>query len=181
MIKRVISYTRSRLRKWILEAIWLEDYLKRSMKMGINCSIQPGVTFDYSLCWLINIGNNVTIAPQAYILAHDDSSKILTGYTKLGVVTIEDDVFIVMPGVTIGKGSIIAAGSVVTKSVPEGCIYAGNPAREIKSLKAYIEKIGELMEKSPKYDESYTINGNISNDQKEVMYRDLIGTMGFVR
>lgn len=186
MIKRVISYTRSRLRKWALEEIWLEDYLKRGMKMGKNCSIQPGVTFDYSHCWLINIGNNVTIAPQAYILAHDASSKILTGYTKLGVVTIEDDVFIgakalIMPGVTIGKGSIIAAGSVVTKSVPEGCVYAGNPAREIKKLKAYIEKVGELLENSPKYDESYTINGKITNDQKEVMYRDLLVTKGFVR
>ncbi|WP_339207746.1 acyltransferase [Paenibacillus sp. FSL K6-3182] len=156
------------------------------MKIGRNCSIQPGVTFDYSHCWLITIGNNVTIAPQAYILVHDASSKSLTGYTKLGAVTIEDDVFIgakalIMPGVTVGKGSIIAAGSVVTKSVPAGFIYAGNPAKEINNLTEYIQKTYELLEKLPKYDESYTVKGNITNNQKDIMYHDLLGTMGFVR
>ena len=45
---RVISYIRARLRKWFLEEIWLEDYIKKGMKIGKNCSIQPGVVFDYS-------------------------------------------------------------------------------------------------------------------------------------
>jgi len=51
-------------------------------------------------------------------------------------VTIEDDVWLganvfVMPGVTIGKGAIVSAGSVVNKSVPSYAIVVGNPARVI--------------------------------------------------
>ncbi|HTL80354.1 MAG TPA: acyltransferase [Bacteroidia bacterium] len=54
-------------------------------------------------------------------------------------VVIEDDVWIgcnsiILKGVTIGKGSIVAAGSVVTKSVPANCIVAGNPAAVVKQL-----------------------------------------------
>lgn len=54
-------------------------------------------------------------------------------------VTIEDDVFIgmncvILKGVTIGARSIIAAGSVVTKSIPADCVAGGNPAKVIKRL-----------------------------------------------
>ncbi|CAM4182317.1 maltose O-acetyltransferase [Paenibacillus endophyticus] len=164
----------------------MEDYVKLGMKIGENCTIQPGVTFDYSHCWLISIGNNVTIAPHAYILAHDASSKSATGYTKIGNVTIGDDVFIgaraiIMPGVSIGKGSIIAAGSIVTKSVPPGYIFGGSPAQEIMNLEAYTQSTRKLFEEQPKYDVSFTLNGSITNEKKEHMYKELLVTNGFVR
>lgn len=44
--------------------------------------MQPEVIFDYSHCNLITIGNNITITPQAYLLAHDVSTKRDLGYTK---------------------------------------------------------------------------------------------------
>jgi maltose O-acetyltransferase len=185
-VKRIVSFARARFRKWVLEEIWLDDYVRLGMKIGDNCSIQPGVIFDYSHCWLISIGNNVIIAPQVYILAHDASTKSVTGYTKIGCVTIEDDVFIgaravIMPGVILGKGSIIAAGSVVTKSVAEGCIVGGNPAKEISNVEEYIEKTIKLLDVIPKYDESYTINGKITEQQRDSMSKALRETMGFVR
>ncbi|WP_144023636.1 acyltransferase [Paenibacillus sp. FSL H8-0548] len=185
-MKRIISFAKARIRKWILEELWLDDYVKLGMKIGGNCSIQPGVIFDYSHCWLISIGNNVTIAPHVYILAHDASTKLITGYTKIGCVTIEDDVFIgaravIMPGVILGKGSIIAAGSVVTKSVTEGCIVAGNPAKVISTVEDYIAKSRKLLEVIPKYDESYTLRGEISKVQRESMSQALRGTNGFIR
>ena len=54
-------------------------------------------------------------------------------------IKIEDDVLIgansiILKGVTIGKRTIIGAGSVVTKSIPSDCVAAGNPCRVIKSL-----------------------------------------------
>lgn len=185
MIKRVISYFRARFRKFFLEEIWLEDYLKMGMKIGDHCSIQPGVVFDYSHCWLIKIGNNVTIAPQAYLLTHDASTKSLSNYTKVGSITIEDNVFIgaralIMPGVTIGKNSIVAAGSVVTKSIPEGSIAAGNPAKIISLTNNYKEKIDQLMGRSKVYDRSYTISGNITAKDKIKMYEELVDEIGFV-
>ena len=45
-----------------------------------------------------------------------------------------------MPGVTIGEGSIVAAGSIVTKSVPPHTVVGGNPARVICSVEEYIDK-----------------------------------------
>ena len=45
-----------------------------------------------------------------------------------------------MPGVTIGKGSLVAAGSIVTKSVPDGVVVAGNPAKQVCTVEEYIER-----------------------------------------
>lgn len=66
-------------------------------------------------------------------------------------ITIEDDVWIganstVCGGVTIGKGSIIGAGSVVNKDIPSGVIAAGNPCRVIRKIteKDRIEHLGEM-------------------------------------
>jgi maltose O-acetyltransferase len=184
-MKKIINFLRARIKKYLLEEIWLEDYIKMGMKIGENCSIQPGVTFDYSHCWLIKIGNNVTIAPQAYLLAHDASTKDLINYTKIGNITIEDNVFIgaraiIMPGVTISKNSIIAAGSIVTKSIPEGSIVAGNPARVISTQNSYREKTGNLLTSTKTYDKNYTLLGRISNQDKEKMYYELINGIGFV-
>ncbi len=187
MIKRIINFTRARFKKYILEEIWLEDYIKLGMKIGNNCSIQPGVIFDYSHCWLIKIGNNVTIAPQAYILAHDASTKQIHNYTKIGNVTIEDFVFIgaraiIMPGVTIGENSIVAAGSIVTKDVPINSIVAGNPAKVISSIEEYQVKTKKLMDTDTvkKYDFKYTLNGNVTKSNKDKMYEELKEGVGFV-
>ncbi len=58
---------------------------------------------------------------------------------KCAPITIEDHVLIgarsvILKGVTIGRGSVIGAGSVVVKSIPPRCIAAGNPCRVIKQL-----------------------------------------------
>lgn len=45
-----------------------------------------------------------------------------------------------MPGVTIGEGALVAAGSIVTKSVPDHMVVAGNPAKIICSVDEYVEK-----------------------------------------
>ena len=62
---------------------------------------------------------------------------IQQGYTEMKPVYIDDDVWIgrrvlIMPGVHIGTGAIIAAGSVVTKNVEPYSIVGGNPAKHIK-------------------------------------------------
>lgn len=58
---------------------------------------------------------------------------------KTAPIEIKDNVFIgahciILKGVTIGKGSVVGAGSVVTKSIPEGEVWAGNPARFIRKI-----------------------------------------------
>lgn len=90
----------------------------------------------------IRIGSGVRISPHCSFFAYnhkfsDKNEEIyLQGYTMEGIV-IEDDVWIgsgvnILDGVVVSKGSIIGAGSVVTKSIPEYSIAVGSPARVIK-------------------------------------------------
>jgi acetyltransferase-like isoleucine patch superfamily enzyme len=85
----------------------------------------------------LTIGNHVDIASQVlmYNSEHDIHSSDFYA-DKTAPVTIEDYVFIgprviILPGVKIGKGAVVAAGAVVTKDVPEYKIVGGVPAREI--------------------------------------------------
>lgn len=86
----------------------------------------------------ISIGNNVQIAPNVTLLTanHDsDDLQVLHCYK----IIIEDQAWIgagakIMPGVTIGKGAIVASGAVVTKDVPARTVVGGNPAKVIKHL-----------------------------------------------
>ncbi|HQS06757.1 MAG TPA: acyltransferase, partial [Daejeonella sp.] len=113
------------------------------LKIGNNSSIGP---YSYIGCsGFIEIGDNVMMSPRVSIYAenhlfdHPDLSIKEQG-VKREFVKIEDDCWIaantiILAGVTIGRGSVIAAGSVVTKDVPPYSIVGGVPAKVIKSRK----------------------------------------------
>ena len=120
----------------------------RGMKVGKNFARQTGVILDPHHCELITLGDDVTIAPRAYILCHDASTQIFLGRTKTAPVTIGDRVFIgagamIMPGVTIGSDVVIGAGSLVTKSIPSNSLAVGHPARVVGTLDQYLKKCKE--------------------------------------
>ena len=164
----------------------LEELKAQGMKVGSGFIFDAASTrFDNSHCWLIEIGDNVTFGPGVYLLAHDASTKKELGYTKIGKVSIGDRAFvgantIVMPGVHVGKNSIIGAGSVVTHDVPDNVVFAGNPARFICSTEDYYSKHREKLNVSPVYNSEYTLNGNITDEKKQQMSSDLLETNGFV-
>ena len=111
-----------------------EKLIKMGLKVGKNFKRLNGVILDPSHCWLISIGDNVTMAPRVHILAHDASTKFFLNYTKIGRVIIGNNVFIgaesiILPNITIGDNVIIGAGNIVTKDIPPNSIYAGNPAK----------------------------------------------------
>ena len=135
-----------------------EKLVKMGLKVGQNFGRLNGVILDPSHCWLIEIGDNVTLAPRVHILCHDASTKLFLGYTKIGRVTIGDNVFIgagtiILPGVTIGSNVVIGANSTVTHDIPENSVAVGSPARVIKSLDNYLAKEQERMQISRKYGE----------------------------
>jgi acetyltransferase-like isoleucine patch superfamily enzyme len=71
-----------------------EKLISMGMTVGNNFRRLHGVILDPGHCWLIEIGNNVTMAPRVHILCHDASTKQFLNYTKIGRVTIGDNVFI---------------------------------------------------------------------------------------
>ncbi len=102
----------------------------------------------------LTIGEKTMVAFDAIILAHDYASRRHAAKTVIGKYCFIGCGSIIMPNVTIGDHSVVAAGSVVTKDVPNNCIVAGNPAKVIKTgietvaygmlSEAYLSKQEEL-------------------------------------
>lgn len=109
---------------------------KGGLTIGNNSVINSTCRIDNR--GTVTIGNNVSISQDVIILTadHDMDSPDFKGRNK--PVVIEDYVWIgtratVLPGCTIGRGAIVAAGSIVTKNVLPFNVVAGNPAKIIKT------------------------------------------------
>lgn len=150
----------------------LEKLIKRGLVVGENLKIWDGVFIDPAHCWHIKIGNNVTLAAKVHILAHDASTKLFLGYTRVSNVTIGNNVFIgvgtiVLPGVTIGNNVLIGVGSVVSRDIPDNSLAVGNPARVVKSLDAYLDRERGRMKDNNVFGDEYTLrNPNFGEEEK---------------
>lgn len=163
----------------------VEQLVEMGLTVGKNFNPQLDVELDPSHCWLITIGDDVTIAPRAQILAHDAATCQALGYARIGRVNIGNRVFIgagsiVLPNVTIGDDVIVGAGAVVTHSLESGKVYGGNPAREICGLEEFLEKHREQMKVRPLYDESYTLRGVVTDEKKRQQKEELLDGNGYV-
>lgn len=123
-----------------------DHFRKMGMKIGKRCNICCNIATTQP--FLIEMGDNVTIAGDVLLLTHDNSiSKPLPHTTDLfGKIVIGNNVFIgtrslIMPGVYLADNVIVAAGSVVTKSFHMGgAIIGGNPAKIIGTVDKFVEK-----------------------------------------
>lgn len=117
--------------------VYLSD--TRNIRIGKHCRINENVFLQGT----VEIGNYVMIAPcvaiysSTHIYDSIEVPMVLNGLSENKCVIIEDDVWIgrncvILPGVKIGKGSIIGANSVVNKDIEEYSIYGGVPAKLIK-------------------------------------------------
>lgn len=152
---------------------------KNGMKVGKNFNVQTNSIIDISHCFLISIGDNVTLAPRAHILAHDASTKNFIGYTKIGKVEIGNNVFIgagsvILPNVKIGNNVVIGANSVVCKDIESNVVVAGNPAKVINTIDKYVDKYKSIPNEL-KFDKSYKISNNIDKIKIEEMKTKLNG------
>lgn len=118
----------------------------RHIEIGDN----SGIGVDCHIPAAIHIGNDVMMGPSVLILGRNhrfDDVNLpmrLQGYNEASAVVIEDDVWlgarvIVLPGIRIGRGSVVGAGAVVSKDVPPFAVCVGNPAHIIR----YRTDVGE--------------------------------------
>lgn len=178
MIRKIISKLRGEPN--------LQKLKNNGLTIGNNFHHGKHCFFDPSHCWLISIGNNVTFSTRVHLLAHDASTKKLLGYTKIGRVDIEDNVFIganvtILPSVSIGSNSVIGAGSVITKSIPSNVVAAGVPAKIICTIEEYKDKVIKNSQ-NLKFEEDYTLKSGITEAKKQEMKEKLRGgRVGLVR
>ena len=140
MIKKMFSLFKRRFYS-------AEKYARHlGVKIGKNCYID---TKNWSSePYLVTIGNNCQITHCVSIYTHGGGQAVRAFdpiFDVFGKVVIEDWAYIgayslIMPGVTIGEGALVAAGSVVTKSVPPHTVVGGNPARYICTTEEYYER-----------------------------------------
>jgi len=116
----------------------------RGVKIGKNVFLGGGNVLDRARPDLITLEDNISLAGNVMILTHSNPTEPLRellgkSATVIAPVHIKKGAWItvnvvILPGVTVGENSIVAAGSVVSKDVPPFTLVGGTPARVIKSL-----------------------------------------------
>lgn len=131
--------------QWAMRCPWngLRIRLQRwrGVKIGKHVHIGPGCTLDYPYPYFVIIEDGASLAGNNYVLAHSTPMEYHKQCVESFVAptVIGRNVWVgvnatILPGVTIGKGAIVAAGAVVTKDVPPRTLVAGVPAKIVKEL-----------------------------------------------
>lgn len=156
------------------------EYLRsRGVQIGENVHLF-NTNIDFCHGFLVSIGDNVTLTGVT-VLAHDASTQIPLGVSKVGRVKIGNNVFvgrgsIILPGVSIGDNCVIGAGSVVSNSIPSNSVAVGNPARVVSSYEEFVEKHRRQMGHCPVFP---TLWSEKSEEEKAEMKEKLEKSIGY--
>ena len=155
-----------------------KELIKNGAQIGEN--FHNYGTIDKGHCYLLIIGDNVTLAAGCRVLLHDASTKKIFGYSKTGIVFIGNNVFvgsqaIILPNVRIGSNVIIGAGAVVSKDIPDNSVVAGNPARVIHSYDCFVQKNTSLFNSRPHFKKHYSKKTLSEKEEERNLLFDGIG------
>lgn len=151
LLTRLLLHLRNarRARRW--------EQLKRAgLRVGEGTALPATLWIDSSCPYAIEIGRHVGIGPDVLILAHDAQMRRTLGVTRVAPVRIGDGCRIgartvILPGVEIGAGTIVFAGSVVSRSLPADSVCGGSPARPINSIPQYLASHREQLAVAPSF------------------------------
>jgi acetyltransferase-like isoleucine patch superfamily enzyme len=121
--KRPPEGLRSYLRKQLCRHVWRMD-------LDPTCDVALSAYLDRTWPTGVHVGPWAIIDEEAVVLTHDLTRGVRLD-TRIGASCYIGPRAIIMPGVSIGDGAIVRAGSVVTRNVPPGRTVSGNPAREL--------------------------------------------------
>ena len=149
-----------------LYAIYRKYRLRRLRKAGLtipdDCRLMRKFPNFGDEPYLVTIGHKVAISADVLFITHDGGTHVFRHQErykkvlKFGRITILDNCVIgtrviILPGVTIGPDSVVAAGSVVSRNIPPGVLAAGNPAKPVMTIHQYAEW---SLAATPDYDEA---------------------------
>lgn len=137
----------------------LSRFKRNGLQISDDCRLM-GVPDFGSEPYLVSVGAKVTISSRVTFICHDGGTWVFrkipryNDVIKYGRITVHENCFIghgstIMPGVSIGPNSVVAAHSVVTKDVPPNSVVGGVPARRIMSVEEYAEN---SLSRNPEYD-----------------------------
>jgi maltose O-acetyltransferase len=183
--KNAMKKRLKRFLSWMRGEQNLEKLLDRGLTIGKNFTRMEGVIIDPSHCWHITIGDNVTLAPNVHVLAHDASTKVFLNHTRVANTRIGNNVFvgagsIILPGVTIGNNVVVGAGSVVVNDIPDDSVAVGNPARVVKPLNAFLEENKQKMRSDNVFDEQYTLRNAAFGEMERKALLEVCAKCGVV-
>src|SRR3989442_10044666 len=122
----------------------LQSLRNRGMHIGRDVNFADHLYVDEEYCALISIGDSTFFGPECMILAHDAGPEMALGALRVGTVVLHPSCHvgartIILPGGEMGAGTVIAANSVVSRSLPADTVCGGRPARPFSTLSQYIE------------------------------------------
>lgn len=148
-----------------LKSLYRKYHLRRLRRAGLtipdDCTLMRPFPKFGDEPYLITIGHNVGFAAEVIFITHDGGTRVFKQQErykkvlKFGRITVHDNCVIgqrviILPGVSIGPNSVVAAGSVVSRNVPPGVLAAGNPAKPVMTIHQYAEW---SLAATPNYDE----------------------------
>jgi maltose O-acetyltransferase len=183
-LAKVPAVQRARLTlRRVRAAAELQGLVEAGLQLGQDVFIGTGVFLDPDFCFLLTVEDRVTISNRVTVLAHDATTRHLIGWSRVAPVAIRRGAFVgagatLLPGVEIGAGAIVAAGSVVRHSVASGVIVAGNPAQPVGDVAAYMERHERLRETRPSWvREGWTASTGITPSRVSEM-RQVLAEVG---
>ncbi|MEQ8763439.1 MAG: acyltransferase [Planctomycetota bacterium] len=152
LLRHPIRFTREKLdiAKRRKDPVELLRY--RGAVVGRNVFIDKNVEIEQRASFLLEIGDGVGIGENCRIILHDSSTWSHCDLpTKFGKVVLRDRVYvgvssIILCGVEVGAGTVIGAGSLVTKSLPAGVVAAGVPCKVLDTIENYSARMREVYE-----------------------------------